>query len=166
MWRRDSKHSLWLQSYALPTNSFFLLLWPVLLSIFGKLLSSVPEFHCRLITFLTARGYWAVLSPLTSPTILGKWLLNLSVWPGTPPPPEPQTHTCSTLPASDSTAYMYGWQSRVSACWEQNSSPPPWICLSWAPQSYTLIILDSSFPPSLLTWSQLESHCSPLQNSS
>ena len=85
MWRRDSKHSLWLQSYALPTNSFFLLLWPVLLSIFGKLLSSVPEFHCRPITFLTARGYWAVLSPLTSPTILGKWLLNLSVWPWTPP---------------------------------------------------------------------------------
>ena len=61
--------------------------------------------------------------------------------------PRASDHTCSMLPASDITAYTYGWQSHVSTRREQNSSPPPWICLSWAPQSYALIILDSSFPP-------------------
>ena len=109
---------------------------------------SIPGFHSWLITFLTIHGYWAVLSPLTFPTTLGKWLsspeLSLSTRPTHAVCYQPQTSLLVCLTVTE-----------FSVCQKQNSSPSPLNLplLVGSPKLYS-IILDSSFP---LTFSQLKS---------
>lgn len=108
----------------------------------------IPGFHSWLITFLTTHGYWAVLSPLTFPTTLGKWLsspeLSLSTRPTHAVCYQPQTSLLVCLTVTE-----------FSVCQKQNSSPSllNLPLLVGSPKLYS-IILDSSFP---LTFSQLKS---------